>query len=171
VAWLVGEPGVGKTALARALLGSGPYRLSLSPKWTIADGVIAAGHYTGATFDGADTISYSGGAALLESWASTPGWLTILDGDRLSHAGAVEFFKTKSARRVCVYVHASAAVVGQRRAERGSDQNPTWLKGRKTKARRFFEGFDGEVKLLDARLASPEDLALSFLTFLAEPRE
>lgn len=147
VMWMVGEPGVGKTTLARLLL-SEPRRLIAAPKWTLCDDgrTVAAGHYTGAAFDGADTVPYTGAIAALEYWRealSGKADLTFFDGDRFSYAGAVEFLKAVPLplRLLCVHVVAPEGVAAARRTARGTTQNPAWVRGRATKARRFWESF------------------------------
>lgn len=139
--FIVGPPGVGKTAVARALLGYPDVRLCSVPKWTLgADGeTCAAGHYTGGTFDGADTVGYSGVSKWLDFWEVNLAPhcdLTIFDGDRFSYAAARDRVAL-SVRVVCLHLMAPANVLAARRAERGSNQNAAWIKGRETKAERF----------------------------------
>jgi hypothetical protein len=154
VLWIVGEPGLGKTTLVRRLL---PAKASLhgSPKWTVAGRLAAAGHYSGHVFDGADRVPYNGVEDALAFWganlSSTD--LTLFDGDRFSHAGVRGWFHENvfNQRQLCVLVAADAHVGMERRAARGSNQAPTWVKGRVTKARRFWETFDkGDRLLVDA---------------------
>ncbi len=177
VLWLVGEPGIGKTTLARELLGLyGPYRVLDEPKqkWTITSDqntekrIAAAGHYTGDTFDGADTVGYSGAEAHLKFWYTflAPSFgVTLFDGDRFSHAGAVNFFikNEPTQKLVCVRLIDDTVVddlAKKRRAARGSNQNATWLKGRATKARNFYDAFPGRKSTLDASF-TPLELAVS----------
>jgi hypothetical protein len=154
--WLVGPPGVGKTSLVRRLLGFPAVGTIPKPKWTVATTVprCAAGWYTGAMFDGADTVPYNGAAEALAFWRTQllgqPDIeLTIFDGDRFSNAGALAKVEEALLARglnshlcACVHLTGSAALLAARRAERGSKQDDTWLKGRETKAANFAALFD-----------------------------
>jgi hypothetical protein len=143
VLFLLGSPGVGKTTLARRLLWSSGREPTLlwRPKWTFTDSVCAAGHYKGELFDGADTIPYSGGKEVLRSWSQMfLTWpLTIMDGDRMSNKGTLEFLDRFNVRRYAILLQASSLDLIARRLERGSNQNPAWIKGRETKSARFAE--------------------------------
>lgn len=157
ILFVVGAPGVGKTTLVRGLLGMvhgelpvGGY-LVQKPKWTVLDAVCAAGHYTGDTFDGADMVPYNGAAAALEYWAQNLAGkaLTIFDGDRFSNATTLSKLRDHELR--CLHVRAPAAVLAARRQARGSNQNPSWMKGRASKAANFTALFAPEARLeLDA---------------------
>lgn len=144
ILFLVGEPGVGKTTLARGLIGE-VQSLVVSPKFTIGSKAVAAGHYTGQPFDGADTIPYSGGRAAVAGWMEMfvrrP--LTIFDGDRLSNSKTLEFLGTliRPPRLLCLQLIASPELCAHRRAMRGTAQSAAWVKGRATKARNFYERF------------------------------
>lgn len=144
VLYVLGAPGVGKTTLVRELLGTNR-SLIAKPKWTLGPGVAAAGHYTGQTFDGGDTVPYSGARECLEYWSAnllpalraTPSSLTILDGDRFSTGPSLEYLRATGEPIVGVHLTADEATLESRRAARGSNQNATWLKGRVTKAGNF----------------------------------
>ncbi len=155
VLFIVGPPGAGKTTLVRRLLDPGS-QLIAAPKWTVGPRVCAAGHYSGGTFDGADTVPYNGVQLALAYWesclAAVP--LTILDGDRFSHAGVTSWFAGR-ASLACLHLTTDDAVLGERRALRGSSQSPAWMKGRSTKAARFADSFLGCLLRLDA--AQPTD--------------
>lgn len=160
VLWIVGAPGIGKTSLARQLIGPEPI-LNMKPKWSLStDGAVAAaGHYSGLAFDGADTVPYNGATAALEYWLRSLSKvaLTLFDGDRFSNLGTHQWVRVNApdARLCCVHLVAAPEVSAARRRIRaagGRLQNETWIKGRVTKAQRFASAFRaGDERLeLDA---------------------
>jgi hypothetical protein len=153
ILWVVGEPGVGKTTLVRELITwAGPRTArDVKPKWDVYGGRMAtAGHYDGQTFDGADRLPIGDIYPALAHWAAylsnLP--LTVLDGDKLATARARASITIQSPfiRQLCVRVLDDASFIAARRAAR-SMQNPSWVKGRATKAWNFFHTFDRERRL------------------------
>lgn len=140
--WIVGEPGVGKTSLARKLMKLPGIKIE-RPKWTIAENVCAAGHYTGKDFDGADTVPYNGVVAALMYWTVNlkDKDLTIFDGDRFSYEKAVEAIRPLAERVCCILLYGNESKIRERRKLR-SEQDEVWVKGRKTKAVNFFLSFE-----------------------------
>lgn len=156
VLFVVGAPGVGKTTFVREALLTQDAYLVQSPKWTVSEAtrVVAAGHYLGATFDGADTVPYNGVKPALQFWKERflpddAFDLTVFDGDRFSNRPAVDTLKACGVKLLCMHLTAPDTVADARRAERGSQQNSTWIKGRVTKARNFaaLDVFDRTLEL------------------------
>lgn len=170
VLWVVGEPGVGKTTMVREMVGERlPLRLISKPKWSVtpdtapAPRMALAGHYSGGTFDGADTVPYNGVKDALAFWhgyLSERVALTVLDGDRFSSLSAMNFFNGQDLR--CVHLASDQAAA--RRAQRGSNQNEAWIRGRVTKARNFAQGF--KVALWLDGAAPARDLASQVMQWL-----
>jgi hypothetical protein len=150
--FVVGPPGVGKTSAVREILGA-DYTNFTHPetskvKWCLQkEGPWAfAGHYGVGTFDGGDTVPNDGWLPCVEHWEweilSNPQYrFTLFDGDRFSHANCQQFLEDRGVRVLCAHLTASDEAMEARRRERGSDQNPTWLKGRVSKARNFANRF------------------------------
>lgn len=149
VLFVVGPPGVGKTSALRALLGT-EFDTYTDPdngaiKWTLAKPWAFVGHYGLGTFDGSDTVPYNGAQPCLDYWreALLPHYeVTVLDGDRFSNTNVLKYLDdVEGVRTLCVYLDASDETIKARREERDSHQDPTWLAGRATKARRFADRF------------------------------
>jgi len=146
VLFVLGPPGVGKTSAVRHLLEPNSVLVE-NPKWTVGNKVVAAGHYKGHAFDGADTVPYNGVHDALMYWENffLDHKLTILDGDRFSYPNAREFFLSRAEMVCAVLLRADDDNLARRRHERGSHQNQSyqsWLKGRATKSERFYNIFN-----------------------------
>jgi hypothetical protein len=157
ILFVVGAPGVGKTTIVRNFINHPFYPRPLfteppEPKWTVVVNpdtgttpIAAVGWYKGETFDGGDTVPYSGAKAALEFWQSDL-WqlspeLTIFDGARFatgpSYAYVTGFAEEVGAAVACVHLVALDAQLVARRQQRGSNQAPAWIKGATTSARNF----------------------------------
>ena len=150
VIFVVGAPASGKTTMVKRFLDPFDTYLTPAPKWTVSGRVCAAGHYGQGTFDGADTIPFNGAIPALEFWHSHNSFassITFLDGDRMSNTSCLSYIKERNYRSVCVYLNLSEKIRNLRASKR-SKQNASWVKGRITKARRFFENFgDDKVEI------------------------
>jgi hypothetical protein len=172
VLWIVGEPAVGKTTLASSFLREGQGligRLIPKPKWTVNGTTVAAGHYSGEPFDGADTIPYNGAKEALDYWFKNllrSAQLTIFDGDRLSNQPTIENIKTVQEfcrnigglRMACILLIGDEKEIADRRTAR-SDQDEVWVRGRRTKAMNFAMKFPDRVVIETVRLTEREVFA------------
>lgn len=153
VVFIVGEPGVGKTTAIRGALGLDDAELVRDglAKWTRwprgigGYQVVAAGHYTGDPFDGADRVSYSGANECLDYWAEhyhDTAALTVLDGSRFGTKGSLEWMLRLAPEHQirCLYFTSDAAAARREaRAQRvGQTQDPTWIRGAATRAGNFY---------------------------------
>lgn len=118
---------------------------------------LAAGSYSGSPFDGADRVPYNGVRRAIEELREghmlprKGNALLLFDGDRFSHERAVEqtLRALESARSdrpltvagLALHLTARPDVAAERRRLRGSNQNPSWVRGRVTKARQFAAQF------------------------------
>lgn len=137
--FIVGPPGAGKTTIARELLGK-VTDIIPKPKWSLSDNKCAVGHYVGNVFDGGDTVPYNGVKDCLNYWCKNlyDRELTIFDGDRFSTRNVIEFLQTQHNLSIKIaHISAPERILEDRRKKRGSNQNPTWIKGRVTKAKNF----------------------------------
>jgi predicted kinase len=169
--FVVGEPGIGKTTLVRRLLG--PWRYSCLEqfrgrlvKWARGRvglvNLLAAGTYEGEKFDGADRVGYADVELYLDFLEySSAACHVVFDGDRFSHQKAVDRLASMGYRVVAVLLSAPDEVGAARRKARGSTQNESWVKGRKTKAERFL-GLAEVSYIIDATL-SPARIEKEFV--------
>tara|TARA_Y100000592_G_C5463288_1_gene315166 strand:+ start:1407 stop:1967 length:561 start_codon:yes stop_codon:yes gene_type:complete len=147
VLFVCGAPGVGKTTVLRGLLDPWSTSLVEKPKWTISGEYGLVGHYTNGLHDGGDTLAYNGAAEAMDYMEGTlfkrDGLrYFILDGDRFTARSAMaRVERMPEALMGCVHLTASEETLLARRSQRNTTQNPTWMKGRKTKASRFAAMF------------------------------
>lgn len=149
--FVVGPPGVGKTSALRELLGE-EYKTihpedNKAVKFTVNNELCFTGHYGTGTFDGSDTVPMHGASICIDWWKEnilpdTKYKATIFDGDRFStNPCKTSLEALEGVRVLCVYMGASQETLDSRRSERGSNQDPVWLKGRESKCRNFADKF------------------------------
>ncbi len=145
IVWLVGEPGIGKTTVAKKLLESyGPRGHEYQcPKWTCFGEVAGAGHWRGTKFDGTDTLPISDIKLALPFFVNViPAKIAILDGDKLASQSAIQFATEVECKLMCFHFIGSETA-RQRRIVRGTTQREHWVAGRRTKAQNFYNRFPG----------------------------
>ena len=166
--YIVGAPASGKTTLVRSFLDMKSIVLIDKPKITICKSVCAAGHYSGGKFDGADTIPYNQDLKTANYMAKKNFFnasIVFLDGDRMSNKRVKKFLSDYQVN--CIFIDISMETHLERARKRGSNQNMTWVKGRFTKSKRFYESFpkDRRIKLNGDSLCT-EEMKSQILKFM-----
>ncbi len=135
--YLIGQPGSGKTTLLQAALAGLDCFLAPRP---FAHIVYAHGVQIGAmrdTFGGTDALPLNV-QPVVTDWLKTCPYDTILaEGDRLANARFFEAVRAMGWVLTVAYLWTPDDMAAWRRQQRGSAQNPAWVKGRITKVRRL----------------------------------
>jgi thymidylate kinase len=163
-AYIIGEPGAGKSTLVRALTDS--HR----PEWRrkpfahavyFDEGGRTAAVQIGGDHDqfpGTDRLSMSVQPRAIEWVLSAPAPAVFAEGDRLATAGFLAALEAVCDEWWLILLATPFDVARERRAGRGSDQNETWLRGRQTKVQRLAAAHPERLVALDGR-RTPEELA------------
>jgi len=152
VVLVVGEPGAGKTTLVREYMdhhpavGSwrGPHRYGLVRYHDDGHLRFVVGVYApGEVFAGTDRLSMAVQPEFLawmsEPWAMCPATTVTLEGDRLGSVCVVDGLLSMGHDVRVVHLTCAAGEQQRRLLERGSDQSPAFLKGRRTKVQRVAD--------------------------------
>ena len=139
--YLIGVPGSGKSTLMKELtrgLTRAPAGIPIAHEW-LGDGKALELGKTRESFSGTDALPMNAQPKAAEFIEQHPARLILAEGDRLAND---RFFKRITAAGYefhLVYVNADAETVQERRRQRGSRQDPTWLQGRATKVRNLLD--------------------------------
>jgi hypothetical protein len=130
---VIGPPGVGKTTAVQRALGPPTSQLvNPVPHLIYGDGGLIQLGRIRPPMSGTDALSMSIAPAALEFLRAEPAPKVVAEGDRLASGKFLDAV-AKFARVVVVLIDAPAWECRQRASARGSNQDPSWFKGRLTK--------------------------------------
>lgn len=167
--YIIGEPGVGKSSVMKALMNNffSPVRLILTEpvKHTAFSFFldssaieIVLGSYD-REFGGTDTLSYTCVDQVKQLLMFTNCQNIYGEGDRIANRPFFDWCKANLDFKLIV-IQGSAELVKARRLQRGSQQNETWLRGRKSKVENLAAEYNAWI--LDGN-KTPEQLSADIL--------
>lgn len=147
--YLIGQPGAGKTTVADCMTETFarvdidqplPHRAWLNPDGTFAF-VSLGRHREG--FGGTDTLAMNVQPKVVD-WLTSPIAPRVVfgEGDRLGNLKFHDAMKAAGWDVTMVYLDTPDGEASVRRRDRGSNQDPTWVKGRISKARTLADVTD-----------------------------
>jgi dephospho-CoA kinase len=130
---LGGEPASGKTTLLKRIRKNFPNLTQFKSglvrgEYCPYNKVYFVGVFDDTMFEGTDKLSLSVQPSFIEFVRNTPDAKIVYEGDRLFNASVFE-----QLRSVIFLLELSPSIHKARHAQRGHEQNETFLKGRKTK--------------------------------------
>lgn len=140
--YVIGEPGAGKSTLVEYLTAGLPYEETDSPfaMRRYDCGVLELGRRREA-FSGTDALGMSVQPKVVQFLEGVQPKLVLAEGDRLGNG---KFFASlyNLGYNLWLYELFGADTARRHREQRGSHQDPKWLKGRQTKVAALGERFD-----------------------------
>jgi len=161
---IIGEPGVGKTTVMREVIRGiklQPGRLGAA-RWMQSDSeqLIVMGDYSGHMHDGTDRLSMSCYADLeaASNYFSQhmPLYSVIWEGDRMTRGRWLKAILACGYALTLYHVTATLEAAQGRRKGRGSNQNASWIAGRRTTSARMAASYDAISYDLTSETASVE---------------
>lgn len=152
-AYVIGEPGSGKSSLMRSCLGDRPdllrerpvpHGLYLGTGGAIAGAQIGLPHRS---FPGTDRLSMSIQPAAIDWVRGAPVPALVGEGDRLATVAYLDAMIEVCDVFTLLWLDTPAEVAEDRRRARGSNQSPTWIRGRRTKVDRLVGAYPDVVRL------------------------
>ena len=168
--YVIGAPGVGKSTLVAALLGSAGWRAVADPIPHLRRGNTVMPGRAREAFGGTDSLAMSI-APRAEAWISTrPAPTVVGEGDRLAYPRFFEVAAAAGYRVHLVSLYLPREAAERRRAERAArlgtkPQNPTWVRGRESKVDNLTAALGAVVLSAEA---APEQIADALAVRLAQ---
>ncbi len=171
--YLVGPPGVGKSTLMQNLTARCRRESETKPfahDWLYRDTTpvaIELGRRREA-FSGTDALSMSVQPRAVEWIGGKRHELILAEGARLATYGFLTAARAAGYAVTLVHLCATERALQERRERRGSDQNPTWIQGATSRARRITEQMELDSTTTALSAERPVDQVLQTL-LEAEP--
>lgn len=157
--YIIGEPGAGKSTLVDHLTRGLSYEASESifPHRTYDCGVFEIGKRRSGGFSGTDALAMNAQPAVTQFLGGLKPRLLLAEGDRLAND---KFFAALAGAGYTLHV---VAILGEDRARmhrelRGSEQDETWIKGRRTKVMKLADKWGAQRINAGSRLDVMEAL-------------
>ena len=147
---VIGAPGTGKSTLMKKFMENWEWdydRVGQLDHYKSGDLIVLGVYPEGETFGGTDKLSMSIAPQVVEFLDKNQDKVIIFEGDRLN---SKKFFNTvleKGWNLRIVALDVSQEERERRYAERGSNQDPTWLQGRISKVENVVEEFGPKTTL------------------------
>lgn len=173
--YLIGQPGAGKTSALRAVLAGRRHEVIAGPcPYTLhhqtdddgidADPVVELGKDRD-TFGGTDALAMNVQPAATALLGQLSHELVVAEGDRLANDRFFLAAEMAGWELTVAWLVVPDAVAAARRAARGSNQSPTWVKGRQSKVRHLGQAWATEY--IDAT-EPPEVVAARLRTIIGK---
>lgn len=156
--YIIGVPGSGKTTLMRQLVLGRRRRVIAKPfaHTMYADGLVQLGRDR-EQFGGTDALSMSVQPQVVAALEAQAWPRVVAEGDRLANPSFFAAARNAGYEVDVALLDAAPELAAERRAERGSDQSDSWLRGRASKVDNLR---DHVTIFLDAGRSSQENAAL-----------
>lgn len=163
---VIGEPGVGKSTLVEELTRGAAFEDTESPfPFRRYDCGVTEFGIRREDFPGTDAYPMDIQPRIIAYMSAVRPKLVLVEGDRLANAKFLDWARDVLGYEVWLYNLFGPDVAEQRRAARGHEFDPAWLKGRQTKVDKL--AYLQRAEALDAEM-SPREIAAQIGNPVAE---